>query len=442
VASLSAVYNNGYAKLQQAQAEVVPLSEAFASRRAALLHRIETDYQSAARREKLLSAAYDAQAREVSGQDERAVQYNVLKREVDSNRQLYDTMLQEMKQASIATALHASNVRVIDPAYLQDRPVSPNLRFNCALGLLGGFICSVGFIFLREKTDRTFRQPGEVKLWASLPELGVIPSLPQKVNRSVWRLGPRIARGRDGNHDNGSGVPRERLELLNVAHVWDKPTVMIEAFQSALASILLAGDSRENGSVLVFTSVGPSDGKTSVVSNIAIAATKTGRKVLLVDADLRRPRVHDVFGLRKMGGIAEMICSEEVHNFWPALIQQPAIARLSVITAGVSRRLTTSLFYSPKFSALLDKWRAQYDLVLIDTPPAMHIPDARVIGALADGVVLVARAGQTTRDSLLAIQERFTADRIRLLGCILNDWDPIRSGNPYPYYRTEEETFA
>jgi capsular exopolysaccharide synthesis family protein len=229
---------------------------------------------------------------------------------------------------------------------------------------------------------------------------------------------------------------------LNLSDVWDKPTPVVEAFHSALTSILFAGESRGSNRVLVFTSVGPSDGKTSVVSNIAIAAAKTGGRVLLVDADLRRPRIHEIFGLRREGGVTEILRSEATSAHWPELIQQTNIKGLSAITAGNPRQAATHLFYTRHFSSLLSKWREQYDLVLIDTPPAMHITDARVIGALADGVVLVARAGQTTRDSLLAIQERLTEDRIHLLGCILTDWDPSRSPYSYPYYPTEEEALA
>jgi polysaccharide biosynthesis transport protein len=441
VASLSALYNPGYTKLQQAQAEVIPLREAFDRRRADLLHRIETDYQSASRREKLLSAAYDTQAREVSGQDEKAVQYNILKREVDSNRQLYDTMLQEMKQASIAMALHASNVRIIDPAYLQDHPISPNFKLNAALGLLGGFFCSVGLIFMRERSDRTFRQPGEMKLWASLPELGAIPRLQLNANRGTWARGARGAADECRNSDRPLMLS-EPSDLLNLSDVWDKPTPVVEAFHSALTSILFVGERRGTNRVLVFTSVGPSDGKTSVVSNIAIAAAKTGGRILLVDADLRRPRIHDIFGLRREGGVTEILRSEATSARWSELIQQTNVKGLSAVTAGNPMQAATHLFYTRHFSSVLAKWRQEYDLVLIDTPPAMHITDARVIGALADGVVLVARAGQTTRDSLLAIQERLTADRLNLLGCILTDWDPSRSSYSYPYYPAEEEALA
>jgi capsular exopolysaccharide synthesis family protein len=201
---------------------------------------------------------------------------------------------------------------------------------------------------------------------------------------------------------------------------------------------LLAGENRGSGRVLVFTSAGPGDGKTSVASNVAIAAAATGKRVLLVDADLRRPRIHALFGLQNEAGVAEMLRSETNDVGWPELTRRTKIAGLNVITAGKPKRGTAQLFYSHKFSTLLANWRREYDLVLLDTPPALHITDARVIGVLADGVVLVARAGQTTREALLATQERFTEDRIRLLGCILNDWDPSRSRSTYPYYLSEE----
>jgi succinoglycan biosynthesis transport protein ExoP len=442
VASLSAVYNPGYAKLQQAQAEVASLREAFTSRRADLLRRIETDYQAAMRREKLLSATYDAQAREVAGQDQRAVQYNILKREVDSNQQLYDTMLQQMKQASIATALHASNVHVVYPAFLQDRPVFPNFKINAGLGLFIGFLSSVGFIFIRDQTDRTLRHPGDVKQWASLPELGTIPRLPCDVNQGTRRLFAKGAQKQKSLTGDRALIAGGRYNLSNLDEISRKPIVVPEAFHSTLTSILLAGENPANGRVLVFTSAGPADGKTSVVSNIAIAAAASGKKVLLVDADLRRPRIHDIFGLKNEAGMAELLGSGGDCNRWPELVQSTKMTGLSIITAGKPNQRAGVLFYSPSFSILLTKWREQFDLILLDTPPALPITDARVIAFLADGVVLVARAGQTTRDALLAIQERLAEDRIQLLGCILNDWDPRHAGRAQPYYMAEEEALV
>ena len=439
VASLSAIYNPGYAKLQAAQAEVTSLQQAFASHRADLLRRIETDYQSATRREKLLAGAYDAQAREVTGQDQRAVQYNVLKREVDSNRQLYDTMLQQMKQASVATALHASNVHVAYPAFLLDRPVFPDFKMNGVMGLFVGFLCSIGVFLIRERTDRTVRQPGEVKQWASLPELGTIPRFQYGAGRSTRTLLSRGAQQGKLPTSDRALITGGHYNLLNLTAICDGHIEIPEAFRSALTSILFADHKHGGGRVLVFTSAGQADGKTSVISNIAIAAAANGKKVLLVDADLRRPRIHEIFGLKNEAGVADLLHSKGDWVRWPKLIRQTIMPGLSILTAGQAKRGARGLLYSPEFSTLLTKWREQFDLVLLDTPPALPITDARVIGILADGVVLVARAGQTTRDALLAIHERFAEDRIHLLGCILNDWDPTHANGTSGCYVRQED---
>jgi capsular exopolysaccharide synthesis family protein len=320
--------------------------------------------------------------------------------------------------------------------------VFPNFKVNTALGLFFGFLGSIGFIVIRDQTDRTLRHPGEMKQWASLPELGTIPRLQCTVNQKTALLLPKNV-GKP-KFPNGGSSPKSsgQYNLLNLADVCNWPIRVPEAFHSTLTSILLAGENRGSGRVLVFTSAGPADGKTSVVSNIAIAAAAAGKKVLLVDADLRRPRIHDIFGLKNDAGLAELLRSGADCTRWPEIAQHTKMAGLTVITAGKPGRGAGILFYSPDFPTLLAKWREQYDLVLLDTPPALPITDARVIGILADGVVLVTRAGQTTREALLAIQERFAEDRIHLLGCILNDWDPSRSGRAYQYYVSEEEIVA
>jgi capsular exopolysaccharide synthesis family protein len=227
--------------------------------------------------------------------------------------------------------------------------------------------------------------------------------------------------------------------LLNLAAICDGQIEIPEAFRSALTSILFADHKHGAGRVLVFTSAGQADGKTSVISNIAIAAAANGKKVLLVDADLRRPRIHEIFELKNEAGVADLLHSKGDWVRWPKLVRQTIMPGLSILTAGQAKRGARGLLYSPEFSTLLTKWREQFDLVLLDTPPALPITDARVIGILADGVVLVARAGQTTRDALLAIHERFAEDRIHLLGCILNDWDPAHANGTSGCYVRQED---
>src|SRR5450755_2537881 len=176
VADLTAVFTPDFAKVKRATAELASLQTAFEEQRSAIVQRIKNDYTEAVRKETLLETTYNAQAREVMGQDEKAIQYNILKRDADSNRQLYDTMLQQLKQSSIASALHASNVRVVDPASLPQKPVWPNYRILAPLGLVFGLFAGLGAIVVSERMDRRLRHPGEIQLWANVPELGTIPS--------------------------------------------------------------------------------------------------------------------------------------------------------------------------------------------------------------------------------------------------------------------------
>lgn len=421
VANLSAVYNPEFSQLRRAEAELAVDEAAFVRTRADILKRIENDYQEALSKEQLLARAYDAGAGEVTGQDEKAIQYNILKREVDSARQLYDTMLQQTKQASIASAMRASNVRVVDPATPPETPVAPDFRMNSTIGLVLGLLFSVVFVSIRERADRTLRQPGDINLWTNLAELGTIPSAGmKKVPVGGWRVRRALSptRGRTGS----------AVELMT----WqNKPGLIAEGFRSALTSILFTGDSGSRPRVMVFTSANASDGKTTVVSNIAIAAAEIRHKVLVIDADLRRPRIHTVFGVPNERGLSDLLLQKSAGADGAGLVQQTAIPGVHVLTAGTPIEGASHLLYSPGFETMLTRFRAEYDMVLIDTPPMLQMTDARVAARLADAVVLIVRSGQTTRDAILAAKDRLTEDCIPVLGTILNDWNPGKSSGGY-----------
>jgi polysaccharide biosynthesis transport protein len=442
IADLSAVYSSEYSKVKRAEAELVTLQDAFERDRADILKRIENDFHEATRKEKLLSSAYDAQTREVTGQGEKAIQYNILKREVDSNRQLYDTMLQQMKQASIASALRASNVRIVDPAELPDHPVSPNFKLNSALGLFAGFFLSIAFVTIRERADRTLQQPGEVKLWTDLPELGTIPNASLEGSKYYARASAAVLNAQPVGRKRS--IPaRNQPQTVELMTWQERPSLIAEAFRSALTSILFVGENGSRPRVLVFTSANASDGKTTVVSNLAIATAEIRRKVLVIDADLRRPRMHEIFDLQNERGLADLLREEFSEEALKGLIQETRVAGLHVLTGGPPTHAAAHLLYSPNFAALIAKFKKEYDMIFIDTPPMLQMTDARVAGRLADAVVLVARAGQTTRDAMVAAKERFGEDRIRVLGSILNDWDPKRSpGAYYGYSRYDTSRYV
>lgn len=431
IADLSAIYNPEYSKLKQAQAQAASLQAAIEGNRTDIIARIKNDYTDALRREKLLAASYDAQTREVSGQDEKAIQYNILKREVDSNRQLYDTMLQQLKQSSIATALRASNVRIVDPAKPPSVPASPSLPIYSALGTLLGLFAGVAVVLIRERADRTLQQPGDAQFWTNLPELGVIPSV------SFEGKGLKGGYGRVMIEDASAkknGRSKESVELIT----WERsPSFIAEAFRTVLTSILFIGENGSSPRVLVFTSAAAGDGKTTVVSNLGIALAEIGRKVLIVDADLRRPRQHKIFDVPNEAGLSTLLKSQEsASDAWAGLVQDTRVPGLWLLPSGPATQAAANLLYSPRLTELLAKVKREYDMVLIDTPPMLQMTDARVLGRMVDAAIIVARAERTTRDALIAATKRFGEDRIRVLGTILNDWNPKRSPNGYyGYYR-------
>ena len=427
IASMNEVFNPGYSKLKQAQAQLAALEATFQTQRANILKHIEDDYTEASNKEKLLAKAYDAQVGDVTGQGEKLVQYNILKREADSSRQLYDTILQQTKQASIATAMRASNVRVVDPAEVPDRPFFPNHKLDAALGFCGGLFLSMVVVSVRARADRTLQQPGDVKAWTDLTELGAVPAasfLKTPRSRSAASLmNTEVART--------LGLSDSPFELVTLSQ---RSSIAAEAYRSILTSILFVGDGGKSSRVLVFTSPNPREGKTSSVCNLALATAEIRRKVLIIDADLRRPRMHDVFAVSNDRGLSDILREELSPASLSGLIQKTVVDGVHVLPAGGTTEAAAHLLYSPNFEALIDGFRSAYDLILIDAPPMLHMTDARVAGRLADAVVLVARSGKTTRDSLIASRDRFAEDRIPVLGTILNDWNPKHSAGGYYGY--------
>ena len=428
VASMSAVFTPGYSKLQQAQAELTTLDTTFQAERSDILKHIENDYVEATGKEKMLAAAYDTQARDVTGQGEKLTQYNILKREADSSRQLYDTMLQQTKQAAIATAMRASNVRIVDTASPPTLAIFPNFRLNALLGLFAGLFLSIVFVTARERADRTLQQPGDIKLWTDLTELGTIPA--ESVGRSWRRIGH--GRAKEGSADGSRAIRRGNTFELVISR--QTASIAAEAFRSTLTSLLFVGEGGNRPRVIAFTSASPQDGKTSIVSNLALATAEIRRKVLIVDADLRRPRMHDIFDVPNERGLGNILREEFSAENLSGLVQQTRVPGLDVLCAGPPTQAAAHLLYSPNFAALLAGLRSQYDMILVDTPPMLQMTDARVAARLVDAVVLVARSGKTTRDSLLAARDRFMEDRIPVLGTILNDWNPGKAPGGYYGY--------
>jgi succinoglycan biosynthesis transport protein ExoP len=469
-ADLITIYTPKNEKVLRIQSQIAPLEEAFAKGRKAILDRIHNDYDTAISRERLLQTDYSSQSAVVSEQAEKSIQYNILKREVDSNQQLYENMLQQVKQASASAAIRASNIRVVDPARIPLKVYSPDYLLNCSLGLFSGLLVGISLIVMRDQADRTLRHPGDVALWTNSPELGIIPSATAetggRANEALRKvLSPvrgtpgeaseaaaAVAGGGPDNLKIGSvrtaDNPEGRLQKASGSMVelmtWSsKPSMFAESFYAAAASVMFRGENGSRPRLLVFTSSSPCEGKTTVVSNLAIAMAGARQRVLVIDADMRKPRMHELYGLPNERGLSSLLAEEssadglmnaDTRAGLDGLVMKTFIPYLSVLTSGPSTSAAKNLLYSAVLADLFKKFRLEYDMILVDTPPMLSMSDSRIAGRLADAVVLVARVGQTTKEAAVAAHQRFADDRIKVLGTILNDWDPRKSPDGYYGY--------
>ncbi len=435
-AELGAAFTAAHPRVKRVDAQVTELSAAFANERSNILARIKSEYDGAKRREALLAAAYAAQSKVLTEQASRSIQYNILKREVDTGRQLYDSMLHKVKEAGIASALRTTNVRVVDPAAPAKAPHKPNLPLHAVLGLVSGLGCGVLLALVRERGDRSIRDPGDTAYYSNLRELGVILSAnadSHAVSKSKRKV-PLALSSAEDEQDMA-------LELVT----WQrKMSLMAEAYHSTLTSILFSGRDAVRPKVLLFTSPAPGEGKTMTATNLAIAWAEINQRVLIIDGDMRRPRLHSVFDLQNTRGLSDILREKEPlgEGTGDLCVQKTKIPGLDVLTSGSTIVHISNLLYSPRMFELLALLKSRYDNVVIDTPPALHIADARVLGRLVDAVIVVVRSGLTTRDNALATVRLFAEDGTRILGTILNDWNPKTSAVAAEYIRSYKKYYG
>ena len=434
LAELSSTLTLAHPSVKKVQAQVATLEAALQKEQSSVVQRIRNEYESAYRRENLLSANYASQSRLVSEQAAQVAHYNILKSDVDTNRQLYDSMMRNVEQAGITSALRASNIRVVDSAVAPSRPYKPKIVLNSALGLLAGALFGFVFVVMRERADRSIQAPGEAAMSLGVPELGVIPSLDAERSRyfSYYHKGKA-----NGGGDLKSIDRPRQIELITAQL---KPSVVADAFRAAATSILYAGENGDRPRVIVLTSANPGEGKTTVASNLALAFAETGRPVLLIDGDLRKGRLHDIFKVSNAWGLSDLLAGKEQPQGRERVFVGTGYPRLFLVPAGSTPPSITGALHAPAGLAFLNQMREEFHTVIIDSPPMLQMPDARVLGKVADAVVLVVRSAETTRDEAAAAALRLAEDGTRVLGSILNEWDPRKSGHSgyasgYRYYQ-------
>jgi capsular exopolysaccharide synthesis family protein len=446
-------------RVQRLQAQIGELQDAFDRERANIIKRITNEYDDAKRREELLAHAYTTQASLVSDQAGKVAHYGILKREVETSRQLYEGMMQRVKEYSIASAITANNVRVLDPATAPAAPYKPDIYMYTMLGLATGVFLGILLIVRQARVDRSIQVPGEAPSYLKVREFGVILSagadatlktrrshkqIPSLQSMMEFSQGPAARNSSEAGGNNGGENRKPRMvELM----AWEKrSSLFAECFRTTAASLLFTEPSGTPPHVLVVTSSNPRDGKSTIVSNLAVALAETKRRVLLIDADLRRPHLHTVFQLENRWGLTDILQADIEIKEYPQemLAQETTVPNVYITSSGSGREGSVHLLHSTRLLELLRRVQREFDIVLIDAPPVSQIADARVLARLADGVIYVIRSGNTTRDMAMAACRQFCEDRSRVLGTILNMWDPREhsQGHYAHYYDSYYEYYA
>jgi succinoglycan biosynthesis transport protein ExoP len=407
----------GHPKMVKTEAAITAVQSAFDKKRSNIISRIRHEYQSAARREKLLLAEYDAQVGLVGTQADKITQYSILKREVDSTRQLYDGLFQKVKEARLASGMRTPEMHVIESAVPPKTPIRPNSLLNTAFGLLSGIGAAALFVIARARSDRGIQEPGDTPFHLNVPELGAIPACGEKFSHGRRGLGK-------SGLDSISQILPPRVELTTWHH---RRSALAESFHLTLASILLLEKMNGVGPrILAFSSANPGEGKTTVISNLAIALAQVSRRVLLIDGDMRNPRLHELFGIENDVGLGEALV-----DISKVAIRETAIPNLSLLPSGSSG--DEGLLFTRQATELLEQLKKNFDMILIDTPPLLQMSGARMLGHNSDALILVV-AQHTTRDAILLAQQRLNEDGTWLLGTILNNWNPRKSMYGYRKY--------
>ena len=398
--------------------------------------RMQNEYDASRHREFLLNATYQAALANVSADLDKASQVSLLRREVESEQQLYQTLLQRAKEAGFASAMQASTVHIVDAARKPKMPIAPRRGSSGVVGLMLGTAVGLGWSFFKDRNFEMLRLPGDITRHLHVSELGVIPSSHDGVGSMAYVSRTLTLRG---------AAKLEDQDPLALARWDDDFSIMAEAYRNATLSIMLSDVAKRSRTYLI-ASPNAGDGKTSVTSNLGVALSRSKLRVLLVDGDLRRPRLHIALGVPNDFGLRDLLRSEgKLDDISAAVCKPTEIANLWVLPSGTGGAEAVELLHPDRIAAVVGHLRNSFDVILIDSPPMLHMVDARLIAGQADGVILIVRSGFTMLNDAAGALDLFDRDGVRIIGTILNDFNPSKEGhgNYYrSYYRYKEHDKA
>ena len=366
---------------------------------------IKNEYELARANESSLRSAVSSTRSEAINLNEKYVQYGVLAREAETNKQLYDALMKGVKEQSVTGELQNVRIWVVEKAKKPGAPVKPKKLMNVLLGLVVGLFGGVGLAFFFEYLDNTIKSPEEIESKLGLPVLGIVP------------------------------VMESTEENIEEIIMKDPQNVISESYKTLRTAIMLSSANRPPKNILI-TSMGPEEGKTVTSVNLSLTIARSGYSVLLIDGDLRKPRIHSIFGLNNLSGLSTFLAGAT--NDIETVFKQPA-TNLTVIPSGPPPPNPSELLGSGRMNELMGILNDKFDVIIWDSPPLMSVTDSLILSKILDGTIIVTRAGKTTyevvRRGIRTMKGRRTGDmESHVLGVVINALDIKKSDYYYNYY--------
>ena len=415
---LSDTYKSGYPKMAHLRESMNQIKLQIETEIARVVDAIKLEYETAVKKEQLLQQAVNAQKHLAIALNQELIGYDILKRDVDTNRQIYGSILERQKQVGVSQGLAASNVQIVDLAEPPMGKFSPNKTRIMLLGIVLGLTVAIGMAFFFDYLDNTVKQPDQLERILGIPSLGMIPSLASASHRQG-----RGEPSRDGSNGDLDG----RQPFALIAHSNSRST-LTEAFRTLRTSLLFCSAGSPPKSIL-FTSAQPSEGKTGLSINTAISLSQLGGSVLLIDADMRRPCCHSHLELPIKPGLSDYLTG---NADLISVIKQTAIPNLHCIPAGTIPVNPAELLASQQTKETIELLSQRFDYIVIDSPPIFAVADALILSTVVKGVILVVQGGRTSREMVQRAFKNLIELNAPVLGAVLNNLD-IRNGG-YQYY--------
>jgi uncharacterized protein involved in exopolysaccharide biosynthesis/Mrp family chromosome partitioning ATPase len=425
--ALTTKFKPGYTGVKALQSQVDYLERKIDDERGEILERARNQFEAAVKREAMIDEQHRRYSGVVASQKVAAIEFDLLRQEAETTRQLYDNLLRKIKESKVAATIGATHIRMVDPATVPPNPIRPQPLLTSGLGLALGLIVGLVVATSKSRSAPAVLRPGDIPRTLGTPELACIPTLTSPDAMRLKTAG-LLTLSRD----------RAQGHAANVAAAGD--ALATASFQNLMTSILL-GRRADSPQVLAVSSPSAGDGKSTTVYNLAVSLATGGERVLVVDGNLASPVQHELFGVAQRLGLGDLLevgadesgalgadearrsDSENLHLITEGALEtaHPDLKNLHLMTAGMVRSNAARLLHCRGFAgALMQRFRL-FDVVLIDTPAVLDNPDARIFARLADAVALVLRADSTPVQDALAARNRFLSDRTSIAGAVLND---------------------